>query len=48
MGQKAQGENMVRGWRRKGGGTSVSRYPMATLYAGLGDNDTALQFLEKA
>jgi tetratricopeptide (TPR) repeat protein len=48
LGNRAQAEKMLRVLQRKLEGTSASPYTMATIYAGLGDNDKAFEFLEKA
>jgi TolB-like protein/DNA-binding winged helix-turn-helix (wHTH) protein/Tfp pilus assembly protein PilF len=47
-GRKADAEQILRGLERKSKGTSTSPYTMATIYAGLGENDKAFKFLEKA
>jgi len=47
-GKKAEANHMLRELERKAKETSVSPYTMATIYAGLGENDKAFQFLEKA
>jgi TolB-like protein/DNA-binding winged helix-turn-helix (wHTH) protein/Tfp pilus assembly protein PilF len=47
-GKKAEAERMLRGLEQKSKGTAISPYRMATIYAGLGENDRAFEFLEKA
>lgn len=47
-GKKAEGEKILRDLERKSKETSISPYKLATLYAGLGENDKAFEFLEKA
>jgi TolB-like protein/DNA-binding winged helix-turn-helix (wHTH) protein/Tfp pilus assembly protein PilF len=47
-GKKAEAEKILHDLERKSKGTSASPYTMATIYAGLGDNDKAFDFLEKA
>lgn len=47
-GRKAEAEKILRDLERKSKETSASPYTMATIYAGLGENDKAFQFLEKA
>lgn len=47
-GRKADAERILRDLERKSKETSVSPYTMATIYAGLGENDKAFDFLEKA
>jgi len=47
-GRKAEANKMLRNLQRKSAGTSVPPYTMATIYAGLGQNDKAFEFLEKA
>ena len=47
-GKKAEGEKILRDLERKSKGTSISPYKLATIYAGLGENDKAFEFLEKA
>ena len=47
-GKKAEAEKILRDLERKLKGTSASPYTMATIYAGLGENDKAFEFLEKA
>jgi TolB-like protein/DNA-binding winged helix-turn-helix (wHTH) protein/Tfp pilus assembly protein PilF len=48
IGKKAEAEKILRDLERKLGGTSASSYSMATIYAGLGQNDKAFDFLERA
>ncbi|HKU28355.1 MAG TPA: winged helix-turn-helix domain-containing protein [Candidatus Sulfotelmatobacter sp.] len=48
IGQKAEAEQILRDLERKSKKTSVSPYTMATIYANLGENDKAFEFLEKA
>jgi TolB-like protein/DNA-binding winged helix-turn-helix (wHTH) protein/Tfp pilus assembly protein PilF len=47
-GRKAEANKILRDLQRKLEGTSVPPYTMATIYAGLGENDKAFEFLEKA
>jgi tetratricopeptide (TPR) repeat protein len=47
-GKKAEAEKILRDLERKLKETSASPYTMATIYAGLGENDKAFEFLEKA
>ena len=47
-GKKAEAENILHDLQRKLKKTSASPYTMATIYAGLGENDKAFEFLEKA
>jgi TolB-like protein/DNA-binding winged helix-turn-helix (wHTH) protein/Tfp pilus assembly protein PilF len=47
-GKKAEAEKILRDLERKAKRTSASPYTMATIYAGLGDNDKAFDLLEKA
>ncbi|MGA7914263.1 MAG: winged helix-turn-helix domain-containing protein [Candidatus Acidiferrales bacterium] len=47
-GRKAEAIKILRDLQRKSAGTSVAPYTMATIYAGLGENDKAFEFLEKA
>jgi len=47
-GKKAESEKILRDLERKAKRTSASPYTMATIYAGLGENDKALDLLEKA
>jgi TolB-like protein/DNA-binding winged helix-turn-helix (wHTH) protein/Tfp pilus assembly protein PilF len=47
-GKKAEAEKILRDLERKAKRTSASPYMMATIYAGLGDNDKAFDLLEKA
>ena len=47
-GKKAEAEKILHDLQRKSKETSASPYTMATIYAGLGDNDKAFDFLEKA
>jgi TolB-like protein/DNA-binding winged helix-turn-helix (wHTH) protein/Flp pilus assembly protein TadD len=48
VGRKAEAEKILRGLERKSKETSASPYTMATIYVGLGENDKAFEFLEKA
>jgi TolB-like protein/DNA-binding winged helix-turn-helix (wHTH) protein/Tfp pilus assembly protein PilF len=48
LGKKADAEKILRDLERKSKKTSASPYTMATIYAGLGENDKAFEFLEKA
>jgi TolB-like protein/DNA-binding winged helix-turn-helix (wHTH) protein/Tfp pilus assembly protein PilF len=47
-GKKAEAEKILRDLQRKSKEASVSPYTMATIYAGLGENDKAFEFLERA
>lgn len=47
-GKKAEADRMLRELERQLKQTALSPYTMATIYAGLGENDKAFQFLEKA
>jgi TolB-like protein/DNA-binding winged helix-turn-helix (wHTH) protein/Tfp pilus assembly protein PilF len=47
-GKKAEAEKILRDLESKLKGTSATPYTMATIYAGLGENDKAFEFLEKA
>jgi len=47
-GRKAEANKILRDLQRKSKGTLVPSYAMATMYAGLGENDKAFEFLEKA
>ena len=47
-GKKADAEKILHDLERKLKGTSASPYTMAAIYAGLGENDKAFEFLEKA
>jgi len=47
-GKKAEAGKILRDLQRKFKETSASPYTMATIYAGLGENDKAFEFLEKA
>ncbi|HLY16910.1 MAG TPA: winged helix-turn-helix domain-containing protein [Bryobacteraceae bacterium] len=47
-GKRAEAEKILHDLERKLKRTSPSAYTMATIYAGLGENDKALGFLEKA
>ncbi|MGD1082747.1 MAG: tetratricopeptide repeat protein [Candidatus Sulfotelmatobacter sp.] len=47
-GKKAEADKILRDLERKSKETSLSPYTMATIYAGLGENDKAFEFLEKA
>ena len=47
-GKKAEAEKILHDLERKLKETSASPYTMATIYAGLGENDKAFEFLEKA
>jgi len=47
-GRKDQAEKILRDLERKSKGASVPPYTMATIYAGLGENDKAFEFLDKA
>ena len=48
VGKKAEAEKILRDLERKLKATSASPYTMATIYAALGENDKAFEFLEKA
>jgi len=48
VGKKAEAEKILRDLDRKLQRTSASPYAMATIYANLGENDKAFEFLEKA
>jgi TolB-like protein/DNA-binding winged helix-turn-helix (wHTH) protein/Tfp pilus assembly protein PilF len=47
-GRKAEANKILRDLQRQSKKTSVPPYTMATIYAGLGENDKAFEFLEKA
>jgi TolB-like protein/DNA-binding winged helix-turn-helix (wHTH) protein/Flp pilus assembly protein TadD len=47
-GKKAKANKILRGLERRLKQTSASPYTMATLYAGLGENDKAFDFLEES
>jgi TolB-like protein/DNA-binding winged helix-turn-helix (wHTH) protein/Tfp pilus assembly protein PilF len=47
-GKNAEAEKILRDLERKSRATPDSPYTMATMYAGLGENDKAFAFLEKA
>ena len=47
-GRKAEANKILRDLQRKSKASLVPSYTMATIYAGLGENDKAFQFLEKA
>jgi tetratricopeptide (TPR) repeat protein len=47
IGRKAEAEKILRDLERKAKVNSASPYTMATIYAGLGDNDKAFEFLER-
>jgi len=47
-GKKAEAEKILLDLERKLKATPASPYTMATIYAGLGENDKAFEFLEKA
>ena len=48
IGKKTEAQKILRDLERKLQGTSASPYTMATIYAGLGQNDEAFDFLERA
>jgi len=48
VGRKTEAEKILRDLQRKSKETSTSPYTMATIYAGLGENDKAFEFLERA
>jgi TolB-like protein/Flp pilus assembly protein TadD len=47
-GRKAEANKILRDLQRKSKETFVQPYTLATIYAGLGENDKAFEFLEKA
>jgi TolB-like protein/DNA-binding winged helix-turn-helix (wHTH) protein/Tfp pilus assembly protein PilF len=47
-GKKAEAEKILRDLERKAKKSSASPYTMATIYAGLNENEKAFEFLEKA
>jgi TolB-like protein/DNA-binding winged helix-turn-helix (wHTH) protein/Tfp pilus assembly protein PilF len=47
-GKKAEAQKILHDLERKLKQTTASPYTMATIYAGLGENDKAFEFLEKA
>ena len=47
-GKKAEAEKLLRDLERKAKHTAASPYTMATIYAGLGENNKAFDLLEKA
>jgi TolB-like protein/DNA-binding winged helix-turn-helix (wHTH) protein len=47
-GNKTEARKILRDLERKSNETYIAPYTMATIYAGLGQNDKALEFLEKA
>jgi TolB-like protein/DNA-binding winged helix-turn-helix (wHTH) protein/Tfp pilus assembly protein PilF len=48
LGKKAEAEKILRDLERKAKATSASPYTMATIYAGLGENDKAFDLLDKS
>jgi serine/threonine protein kinase/Tfp pilus assembly protein PilF len=48
MGKKAEAQKILRDLLRQSKKNYVSTYMIGTIYAGLGENDKAFQFLEKA
>jgi hypothetical protein len=49
VGKKAEADKILRDLERKSKETSIiSPYTMGTIYAGLGENDKAFEFPEKA
>src|SRR5712692_4688560 len=48
IGRRAEAEKILRDLKQKSKSVYVSPYVIATIYAGLGDNDRAFEFLEKA
>jgi hypothetical protein len=48
LGKKAEAEKISRDLERKARATSASPYTMATIYAGLGENDKAFDLLDKS
>lgn len=47
-GKKAEAEKILRDLERKAKATSASPYTLATIYAGLGENDKAFDLLDKS
>jgi TolB-like protein/DNA-binding winged helix-turn-helix (wHTH) protein/Tfp pilus assembly protein PilF len=47
-GRKAEANKILHDLQRKSEGASLPPYTMATIYAGLGENDKAFEFLERA
>jgi tetratricopeptide (TPR) repeat protein len=47
-GRRTEAEKILRGLERKSKNAYVSPYMVATIYAGLGNKDRALEFLERA
>jgi tetratricopeptide (TPR) repeat protein len=47
-GKKGEAEKTLRDLERKAAKSAASPYTMATIYAGLGENEKAFEFLEKA
>lgn len=48
VGKRAEAQQILRALERKSKDSSLSAYNMAAIYAGLGENDKAFEFLEKA
>jgi TolB-like protein/DNA-binding winged helix-turn-helix (wHTH) protein/Tfp pilus assembly protein PilF len=48
IGKKTEAEKILRDLERKAKASSASPYTLATIYAGLGENEKAFEFLEKA
>jgi len=48
IGRKAEAEKILHDFERKSKSAHVSTYLMATVFASVGDNDRAFEFLEKA
>jgi TolB-like protein/DNA-binding winged helix-turn-helix (wHTH) protein/Tfp pilus assembly protein PilF len=48
IGKRAEAEKILRDLEQRAKGSYVSPYILATIYAGLGEKDKAIQFLEKA
>jgi TolB-like protein/DNA-binding winged helix-turn-helix (wHTH) protein/Tfp pilus assembly protein PilF len=48
VGKKAEAEKLLRDLERKARKSSASPYTMATIYAGLNENEKAFEFLDKA
>jgi len=48
LGEKTEAEKILRDLERESKESAASPYTMATIYAGLGENDKAFEFLEKA
>jgi Flp pilus assembly protein TadD len=48
VGKRAEAEKILRDLERKSKGAYLSPYTLATVYAGLGNNDRAFELLDKA